>query len=133
MKYVKLFIVISLIFAFAFGSVACGQKVNLQTEDAAIAHLENYVAEKDEWSDIADELRLYYTIKGSGKFKSSSFANLTGDTWLVVLHGSITGYTDYNQTNKGTFEFSYVAEVKTDGTVKKLFIQSGKVTDIYSE
>ena len=131
MKKITVLITIVLIFAISLGLVACNKKVDLRTETAAISHLKDYIAEKDEWGAIADELRLYYTIKGSGKFLSSSFANLTDDTWLVVLHGSITGYTDYNQTNYGTFNFSYVAEVKTDGTVKKLFISSGLTSDIY--
>lgn len=132
MKTVKIALTIILLLAICSGLLACGG-TNIQTESAAIAHLQNYIKEKDEWSAIANELGLYYTVNNSEKFASSSYATLNGDTWTVVVHGSVTGYTDANQTQRGTFAFSYVAEVKTDGTVRKLFIQAGTVTGLYYE
>ena len=111
---------------------ACGvKKVNLQTEKDAIKYLEDYVEENDRWGKIADELKLYYSVVGSSKFNSTSYAKLDNGSWTVVLHGSITGYTDYNKTNKKTFSFSYVASVTPDGKVSELFVQEGNVTNIY--
>ena len=77
------------------------------------------------------QLKLYYSVVGSSKFNSTSYAKLDNGNWMVVLHGTITGYTDYNKTNKKTFTFSYVASVTTDGKVSELFVQEGKVTNIY--
>lgn len=132
MKQTKTLIAIFLILAICLSLVACGKKkVNLQTEKDAIKYLEDYVEENDRWGKIADELKLYYSVVGSSKFNSTSYAKLDNGSWMVVLHGSITGYTDYNKTNKKTFSFSYVASVTPDGKVSELFVQEGKVTNIY--
>lgn len=131
MKKIKLLISVLLLVSIGVALIACEAKVNLKTEQEAINYLEDYIEKNDKWGRIADELCLYYTVKGTAKFNSTSFAKDENGTWLVVIHGSITGYTDYNQTQKGTFEFSYVAEVTTDGNVKELFIQSGRVTEVY--
>lgn len=132
MKQIKTLIAIFLILVIGLSLVACGEKkVNLQTEKDAIKYLEDYVEENDRWGKIADELKLYYSVVGSSKFSSTSYAKLDNGSWMVVLHGSITGYTDYNKTNRKTFEFSYVASVTTDGKVSELFVQEGKVTNIY--
>ena len=132
MKQIKTLIAIFLLLVIGLSLVACGEKkVNLQTEKDAIKYLEDYVEENDRWGKIADELKLYYSVVGSSKFNSTSYAKLDNGSWIVVLHGSITGYTDYNKTNKKTFSFSYVASVTPDGRVSELFVQEGKVTNIY--
>lgn len=131
MKQIKTLIAIFLILVIVLSLVACGgKKVNLQTETDAIKYLEDYVEENDRWSKIADELKLYYSVVGSSNFSSTSYAKQDNGNWMVVLHGTITGYTDYNKTNKKTFTFSYVASVTTDGKVSELFVQEGKVTNI---
>lgn len=132
MKICKLLVATILALSVVLCLAACGsKKVNLQTEKDAIKYLENYVEENDRWGKIADELKLYYSVVGSSKFNSTSYAKLDNGSWMVVLHGSITGYTDYNKTNKKTFSFSYVASVTPDGKVSELFVQEGKVTNIY--
>ena len=132
MKTCKALIAAVLALSIVICLAACGsKKVNLQTEKDAIKYLEDYVEENDRWGKIADELKLYYSVVGSSKFNSTSYAKLDNGNWMVVLHGTITGYTDYNKTNKKTFTFSYVASVTTDGKVSELFVQEGKVTNIY--
>ena len=132
MKICKLLVATILALSVVLCLAACGsKKANLQTEKDAIKYLENYVEENDRWGKIADELKLYYSVVGSSKFNSTSYAKLDNGSWMVVLHGSITGYTDYNKTNKKTFSFSYVATVTPDGKVSELFVQEGKVTNIY--
>lgn len=132
MKTCKALIAAVLALSIGLCLAACGsKKVNLQTEKDAIKYLEDYVEENDRWGKIADELKLYYSVVGSSKFNSTSYAKLDNGSWMVVLHGSITGYTDYNKTNKKTFSFSYVASVTPDGKVSELFVQEGKVTNIY--
>ncbi len=132
MKTCKALIAAVLALSIVLCLAACGsKKVNLQTEKDAIKYLEDYVEENDRWGKIADELKLYYSVVGSSKFNSTSYAKLDNGSWMVVLHGSITGYTDYNKTNKKTFSFSYVASVTPDGKVSELFVQEGKVTNIY--
>lgn len=120
-----------LILSIGLCLIACGQKtVNLQTQDDAIEYLENYVEKNDRWRKVADELGLYYSVKGSEKFHSSSYANLEDGTWVVVLHVSMDGYTDYEKNNYGSFECSYIAKVTTDGQVTELLIQQGHVVDV---
>lgn len=132
MKICKLLVATILALSVVLCLAACGsKKVNLQTEKDAIKYLEDYVEDNDRWGKIADELKLYYSVVGSSDFSSTSYAKQENGNWMVVLHGTITGYTDYNKTNKKTFTFSYVASVTTDGKVSELFVQEGKVTNIY--
>ena len=132
MKTCKALIAAVLALSIVLCLAACGsKKVNLQTEKDAIKYLEDYVEDNDRWGKIADELKLYYSVVGSSDFSSSSYAKQENGNWMVVLHGTITGYTDYNKTNKKTFSFSYVASVTSDGKVSELFVQEGKVTNIY--
>ncbi|MBR2634519.1 MAG: hypothetical protein IKD31_02955 [Clostridia bacterium] len=130
MKSLKSLLAIILTLSIGFSLLACEKKVNLQTEDDAIEYLEDYVERNDRWRKIANELKLYSSVVGSSKFNSTSYAKIEKGSWMVVLHGSITGYTDYNETNRKTFDFSYVAWVTTDGKVSEIFTQEGCVTDI---
>lgn len=119
MKTVKIVLTVILLFTICLGLLACG-KTNIQTGSAAIAHLQKHITDHSEWNDIAYKLDKSFTYTDKGTFASSSYATLNGDTWLVVLHGTFSGAA-----------FSYVAEVKTDGTVNRLFIQAGHVTNVY--
>lgn len=130
MKKIKSLLAVILVLSIGFSLLACGKKVNLQTEKDAIEYLEDYVEEKDKWSNIATKLGLYYSVEGSSKFNASSYAEMNEGAWTVVLHGAMTGYKDAAQSNRGTFAFSYVATVTPDGQVTELFITEGQVTDI---
>lgn len=130
MKKFRTLLSVIMILAIGIGLLACEKKVNLQTESDAIEYLEDYVEEKDKWRTIATKLGLYYSVEGSSKFLSSSYAQMEDGAWTVVLHGSMTGYKDAAQTNRGSFPFSYVASVTTDGQVTELFITEGQVTEL---
>lgn len=131
MKNLKSLLVVILILSIGFSLLACEKKVNLQTKEDVVEYLEDYFEEEDKWEDIYGELGLYYTVNGSSKLLSSSFAQEEDDHWLVVLHVSVEGYTDAAKTNRGAFEASYIAQVTTDGEVTDLFIQKGITTEIY--
>lgn len=131
MKKLKSLLAVILILSIGFSLLACEKKVNLQTEEDAIEYLEDYFEKEDKWEDIYEELGLYYTVNGSSKLLSSSFAQKEDGHWLAVLHVSVEGYTDAAKTDRGTFEASYVAQVTADGQVTELFIQKGITTEIY--
>lgn len=131
MKNLKALLAVILVLSIGFGLLACEKKVNLQTEKDVVDHLEGFFKDEDKWEDIYEELGLYYTVNGSSKLLSSSFAQKEDDHWLAVLHVSVDGYTDAAKTNKGAFEASYVAQVTADGQVTELFIQKGITTEIY--
>lgn len=133
MKKIKSLLAFILILSIGFSLLACEKKVNLQTEEDVVNHLEDYFKAEDKWEDVYGELGLYYTVNGSSRLLSSSFAQKEDDHWLAVLHVSVEGYTDAAKTNKGTFEASYVAQVTADGQVTELFIQKGLTTKIYYE
>lgn len=133
MKKIKSLLAVILILSIGVSLLACGKTVNLQTEKDVVNHLEEFFKDEDKWEDIYEELGLYYTVNGSSKLLSSSFAQKEDDHWLAVLHVSVEGYTDASKTNKGTFEASYVAQVTADGQVTELFIQKGLTTKIYYE
>lgn len=133
MKKLKALLAVILILSIGFSLLACEKKVNLQTEKDVVNHLEDFFKDEDKWEDIYEELGLYYTVNGSSKLLSSSFAQKEDGHWLAVLHVSVEGYTDTAKTNKGTFEASYVAQVTADGQVTELFIQKGLTTKIYYE
>lgn len=133
MKKIKSLLAVILILSIGISLLACGKTVNLQTEKDVVNHLEEFFQDEDKWEDIYEELGLYYTVNGSSKLLSSSFAQKEDDHWLAVLHVSVEGYTDAVKTNKGTFEASYVAQVTADGQVTELFIQKGLTTKIYYE
>ena len=133
MKKIKALLAVILILSIGFSLLACGKKVNLQTEEDVVNHIEDYFKDEDKWEEIYEELGLYYTVNGSSKLLSSSFAQKEDGHWLAVLHVSVEGYTDAAKTNKGIFEASYVAQVTADGQVTELFIQKGLTTKIYYE
>lgn len=133
MKNLKSLLAVILILSIGFSLLACEKKVDLQTEEDAIEYLEDYFKEEDKWEDVYGELGLYYTVNGSSKLLSSSFAQKEDGHWLVVLHVSVEGYTDAAKTDRGDFEASYVAQVTTNGEVTELFIQKGLTTKIYYE
>ncbi len=131
MKKIKALLAVILVLSIGFSLLACEKKVNLQTEKDVVNHLEDFFKDEDKWEDIYEELGLYYTVNGSSKLLSSSFAQKEDGHWLAVLHLSVEGYTDAAKTNKGTFEASYIAQVTADGQVTELFIQKGITTKIY--
>ena len=128
MKTHKTILVAILIFAIGCSLIACSKKVKLETSADAIAYLENYIEENDQWKHIASKvasstyMKNYYS-KSNCEFLSSSTAKKDGDDWIVVLHGSI----------KGCCTFSYIASVTTDGQVSEIATREGIVTNFSRE
>ena len=125
MRKFKILLIIAIIAAIAISTIACDnkKKVNITTEEEAIEYLKEYIEKKDRWDRIALELSLSYSIAGSNKYNSFSHAEpQSSDVWLVVLQGTVEGYTDHNMTRLEKIQYSYVALVASDGEVSEVAI-----------